>query len=445
MEAVREGGVLHLPLRDLSWALRAQRQWAPDARSCSFLLEGHHLRMTAGSRVVIVDEAEALLAESPILYRAGDLYVPLGFALGPIDSLVAARLSWDGSRGALEIRSGGANVAGIFVRVLPGETRLEVALTTPSAWEAAAPGHNRVTLRIPDATLDPDSTEMPAGAGLVTRVRSTAVPGALALSVEYRGTVGALRLDSETGGKRLSASFRGEPGDEAGWLRLRLPKGETRPPRRIAIDPGHGGSDPGVTGSGGIAEKDAMLELARSLAGALTARGFTPGLVRTADQEMRAEDRIATATREGADVFVSLHLDASGANEAVAFVPPPPAAGAAGAFLRREGRGFLGLFGRREITAEILPWGGSSFVLASESGELGRAILERIADQTGLANGGVRGAPIGPLRGASVPAVLLECGSATRGGEALFRSAEAVDRLAGAIAAGIARYSEGRE
>jgi N-acetylmuramoyl-L-alanine amidase len=81
---------------------------------------------------------------------------------------------------------------------------------------------------------------------------------------------------------------------------------------KIVLDPGHGGRDPGAIGSGGIAEKDLVLSVARKLAKKLREEmGIEVVLTRKDDSFVPLEDRTAIANAQNADLFVSLHMNAS--------------------------------------------------------------------------------------------------------------------------------------
>jgi len=80
-----------------------------------------------------------------------------------------------------------------------------------------------------------------------------------------------------------------------------------KPVRIIVIDPGHGGSDHGVIGREGTAEKDVTLALARLAAVELRPR-YQVLLTRTGDYKTDIADRIAMANHHHADLFLSLHV-----------------------------------------------------------------------------------------------------------------------------------------
>ena len=82
--------------------------------------------------------------------------------------------------------------------------------------------------------------------------------------------------------------------------------------RRIVLDPGHGGRDPGAIGAGGLKEKDVVLRVARKLAPKLRRRmGVDVVLTRNADVFIPLKGRTAMANAERADLFLSLHANAS--------------------------------------------------------------------------------------------------------------------------------------
>lgn len=82
--------------------------------------------------------------------------------------------------------------------------------------------------------------------------------------------------------------------------------------RKIVLDPGHGGRDPGAIGLRGVAEKDIVLSIAKKLARKLEREmGVQVVLTRRNDSFVPLEDRTAIANAENADLFISLHTNAS--------------------------------------------------------------------------------------------------------------------------------------
>ena len=80
---------------------------------------------------------------------------------------------------------------------------------------------------------------------------------------------------------------------------------------RIVIDPGHGGRDPGAIGPSGLKEKDVVLKIAKRLREDLQRRGYEVFLTRETDIYLSLEERTAIANTKDADLFVSIHANAS--------------------------------------------------------------------------------------------------------------------------------------
>jgi N-acetylmuramoyl-L-alanine amidase len=79
----------------------------------------------------------------------------------------------------------------------------------------------------------------------------------------------------------------------------------------VALDPGHGGEDPGAIGPSGLREKDVVLAIALQLRDRINARpGMRAMLTRDGDYFVPLQDRVRKARRVQADLFVSIHADA---------------------------------------------------------------------------------------------------------------------------------------
>lgn len=96
--------------------------------------------------------------------------------------------------------------------------------------------------------------------------------------------------------------------------------GGTNPPpipggRKVFIDPGHGGSDPGAVGNG-LREKDVVLSISNKVANLLKAKGIDVEFSRTNDSYVKVEDRAYMANNWGASLFVSIHANSFSSSSA---------------------------------------------------------------------------------------------------------------------------------
>jgi N-acetylmuramoyl-L-alanine amidase len=86
---------------------------------------------------------------------------------------------------------------------------------------------------------------------------------------------------------------------------------DVRNVRTVIVDAGHGGSDPGAIGVGGLREKDVTLRLSKLLTARLRSMGFRVIATRESDRFVSLEERTAIAEASDGDVFISLHANAA--------------------------------------------------------------------------------------------------------------------------------------
>lgn len=134
----------------------------------------------------------------------------------------------------------------------------------------------------------------------------SAEPARLVIDIAGRGGSGKLPMQEAPAKTQAAATRRAAPA-----LKTDAPVPVTAL-RKIVLDPGHGGKDPGAIGVGGVAEKDVVLGIAQKLARKLRAElGVKVILTRSDDRYVPLEDRTALANQEDADLFISLHMNAS--------------------------------------------------------------------------------------------------------------------------------------
>lgn len=200
--------------------------------------------------------------------------------------------------------------------------------------------------------------------------------------------------------------------------------------KTICLDPGHGGKDPGNR-LPGRQEKDYTLRLAFELRDQLKQAGFKVVFTRSSDKFVELSERPELARRAGADVFVSLHFNGTEGGRAEAcgsevYCLTP--AGAASTNARGEGARTGGFPGNRA--------NGRNLLLAYE---IQKSLVRTL--QSG--DRGVRRARFEVLRGATMPAVLIEAGflSHPEEGKKIF-TAEYRRQMARAITEGIQSYKK---
>ena len=215
--------------------------------------------------------------------------------------------------------------------------------------------------------------------------------------------------------------------------------------RIVVIDPGHGGEDAGATGARGTAEKTVTLSVARRLKAMLESRlGARVLLTRDDDRTLGLDQRAAIANNNKADVFVSLHANAS----------LLPAVAGAEVFslgldpsddqVRRaaESTGVaMPVFGGGTRDIDVLLWELAQARHVPRSAELAAAVEAQLRAAVPMSPQGMQQAPLRVLVGANMPAVLVELGYLTNAGqETSLTSAPFQSQLSQAITEAIARF-----
>jgi N-acetylmuramoyl-L-alanine amidase len=223
--------------------------------------------------------------------------------------------------------------------------------------------------------------------------------------------------------------------------------------RIIAIDPGHGGEDYGAIGPDGIAEKDVCLAIAESLASRLSAiPGFHAVLTRQGDYFVPLRERTRIARRAHADLFMSIHANASRNRAAtgteVYFLSPRGATDElARATAERENEADLvgGLPARTDSEVGDILLDLAQTAAVERSGVLAEAALDHLATAPRVTTRGVKQAGFVVLKTVDVPSILVETAFISNlreerqlaDGE--FRR-DLADRLSAAIVGYFARY-----
>jgi N-acetylmuramoyl-L-alanine amidase len=187
------------------------------------------------------------------------------------------------------------------------------------------------------------------------------------------------------------------------------------PIRTITIDPGHGGDDAGAKGANGTKEKDVALSVGHRVKGVIEARlGVRVLLTRDDDRSVPLNERTAIANNNKADLFISLHANASmrrsttGASIICAsFDTPSETAGAAHAGER------LPTFGGGLRDIELVPWDLAQTRHLDQSVAFATILAESLKGRIPLGAHPVDRAPMRVLEPANMPAVLVEMGFLT--------------------------------
>ncbi len=347
----------------------------------------------------------------------------------------------------------GTTVENIRVWTENGKTRVVLDLSKPTE-------HNIFTLRGPDrivvdlknGRLSDSLVRLPAGTGVIKAFRT---------GVRANGQLRVV-LDLTEGVR--SRSFTAGPNQQYGdRLVIDLQRqGSLQAVRRasegyvhgrdivIAIDPGHGGYDPGAVGRGRVKEKDVALAIGRLLASRIGDEpGMKPILVRKGDYYVDHRVRMEIARRNKADLFVSIHADAindrraKGASVYVLSLKGASDEAAKRLAQRENAAGLVGgvsLADKDPVLASVLLDLSQNAAL-SASLDVGSKVIRELGKVGTIHRGKVQQAGLLVLKSPDVPSILVETNFISNPHEEKKLGDRAHQRkLASAIMAGIRGY-----
>jgi N-acetylmuramoyl-L-alanine amidase len=218
----------------------------------------------------------------------------------------------------------------------------------------------------------------------------------------------------------------------------------------VALDPGHGGEDPGAIGAAGTREKDVVLAIAKRLKQKLEALpNMRVLLTRDADFFVPLATRVAKARQVEADLFVSIHADAfvepRARGSSVFVLSEKGASSTAARWLankENEADSIGGVNMRnhdRQLASVLLDL--STTAQIADSMRLGKAVLGEIGGIARLHKAAVEQAGFAVLKAPDIPSILIETAFITNPEEeSKLRDNAYQDQLADAITKGIRRY-----
>ena len=385
------------------------------------------IALTAGQALASVAGRVVSLPSAPV--REGRAwYVPLDFVPRVLAPALGTRV--DLRRPSRLIVVGDVRVPRVTARAEPLGAILRLTFEiAPATPHTVVNETGRLIVRLEADALDATFPVSPSP-DLVQAVRPADTGVAIAIDLGPRfasfkssdapGDRGAARLVVDVVGQTTDAAPTSAPASPAPAAPAPPPEAPvldlTPSPglRTIVIDAGHGGDEHGARGPQGTLEKDVTLSVARKLKAAIEARfGARVILTRDRDQTLGLDERAAVANNNKADVFVSLHANASvrasvaGAEVFYLSLADYGDQAQRVAFGDTEALPVLG-GGTRDI--EVILWEMSQARHITHSAAFAEIVETELRARVPMSPRALQQAPFRVLVGANMPAVLVEMG-----------------------------------
>jgi N-acetylmuramoyl-L-alanine amidase len=397
-------------------------------------------------------QGDLRLLTAPVVFDAGHWLVPVDSIARLLAPLLDAKVEWRAASRVLLV----GNVAiprvtvTTFVTGDVARVVLEASEKVPFRVEQQ---EGRVTVSILRDLLDVPFQQQRLAGGIVEAVQFVGGKDNL-FAITLGRRFQQMKAVEQEAPARLVLEFQGPPqpvakGPVAPALRP-TPTPEARVVRTVVIDPGHGGEEVGAKGLAGSLEKDVTLSVARKLRALIVNQlGLQVFLTRDRDEDMGLDQRTAIANNYKADLFISIHSNASRARDAkgseVYFLSYQASDDEGRRIAQLEGQAIPEAPAGLGTELALILWDMAQAEHLEESSSLASRIQEELAVVTGSQGRGVKQAPFRVLVGAAMPAVLVEIAFISNPEEEKLLTSDAYQsKVASALARGIARFEQQR-
>jgi N-acetylmuramoyl-L-alanine amidase len=437
-------------------------KFSPDARSEQVALSANGREVIAyvGKSLATVG-GELRLLSAPVRHEQGKFLVPADSVPRLLGPLLGKRADWRAANRVLVLGNVTLPQVSVATSASGEQARVVFEASERVAFHVLQE-QGRVTVSVQRDAVDTTFTQQRLTGGIVDQVQWLGGRENVFAVTLGRRFQAVKAIQAEGPPARLTLEFQAAGAAPATGQASPEPTRPTVPAapvssglRVVVIDPGHGGPEVGAAGPGGHFEKDVTLAISRKLRGALAnSLGVQVFLTREGDQDVPLDDRAAIANNYKADLFLSIHCNASRASVArgseVYFLSYQATDAESRRVATLEGLANApGTAPGTEVPAGsdlgLILWDMAQAAHLEESSALASRLQEDLAAVTGAEVRGVKQAPFRVLVGAAMPAVLVEVAFITNPEEEKLLASEAYqDKVVAALAQGVARYARER-
>jgi N-acetylmuramoyl-L-alanine amidase len=419
-----DGDAWFLRANDVARLFKATQFWNASSRKVVLGVGGTRFILTVDTRVVVID-GEPILLRTPARYDGGFVMVPLEFILEVASHYTPRTFTWDEGDMTLSVRGLGFNVEGVELAAEKDRTTATISLAEPLLYHMDTSTPGLVRLKLYGGRIEARKFTIREARGLVQGVRAEQTERDAFLYFDVSRETKRLRVERKERPQQLVVILEKgelpeipEPGFEGAVEIVDDTAAERRAfeVKKVAIDPGHGGMDYGKVGVRmGLLEKDVNLQLALAIRDRVEEElGLEVVLTRESDELLALERRTEIANESGADLFISVHCNSwfserTGGFEA--YFLSPALSESERTLARYENAASGGASNAPpsgDSDVDFILWDLVQNQYINESSTFAEFIQKAMEDRIGIRNRGVKQANFVVLRGAMMPAVLIE-------------------------------------
>jgi N-acetylmuramoyl-L-alanine amidase len=311
LAAFQRKDITYISLSELSKILGGRMTWKVVGHEIVYEVEQHSFEFLIASPFFKSGDKVYNLT-FPAELRQGELYVPAETFAPFLDGAVSPSVTFYKPSASLTIDSEHHNVISLNLEEKANGLLIELLLTKELLYEVYVTEGNWLNITINNARIDVPRILSAKDSRYVYKLTAHQSAGSGQVSMRLKRNVEKWRHKLAFNPPRIQiivqdVDFSLDPVDTAP-----VAVGPDDKIDVIVIDPGHGGSDYGAIGPHGSREKDIVLSISRELAKLLRAdKQFKVIMTRDRDKYVSLEDRAAVANDAGADLYISVHANAS--------------------------------------------------------------------------------------------------------------------------------------
>ena len=247
----------------------------------------------------------------PALYDEGQLFVAAETFIPFLDRVIMQTISWDDDSGTLRVAPEYFNVTDLAVSAKANGLLIEVFLSAEMHYDVFVTEGNWINISIPDARINSPRILSRKDPRFLYKLKVHQVANTGQISLRLKKNVNKWSHKLVYDPPRIQISipdidFEIDPADTNPVI------GPDNKIDVIVVDAGHGGQDYGAIGQRGTREKDIVLNIAKELASLIRKdKQFKVIMTRDRDVTVDLSERAQIANDAGADLFISIHANAS--------------------------------------------------------------------------------------------------------------------------------------
>lgn len=442
-DIVKFNGIDYIFLKSIAALFRGKTQWYPIAGKVTLQLNNQKITFDTDSRVVTIGNKKMHLS-SPTRVIKGKIYVPVEFFLTENFMAIAdCKVSWNPENHMITAEP---RVSLFLPRIY---TRARLTRIVLESAEEMSPDVKKkkktIVVEIPKARIASEEN-IKIKNQIVDRLKMTQQRRSVLIKIDLTKDVTTYSWHQEKNPNRMvldihhpedSQTMEDEKFPEVVLpvTKVSTPQAPSAQPtqttvrpasqvKKIVVDAGHGGKDPGAIGRKGTKEKDINLLIALELARILEIEGgYDVLLTRSSDTFISLIDRTLFANEHRADLFISIHCNASlrKAQEGfeIYFLADEASDSHAEAAAELE-NAVIELEGpsspkKQRLQELLFSMARTEFI--NDSSLLCSTIARDVEKRVPIENRGVKQANFHVLHGAQMPCTLVECAFLTQSSE----------------------------